>query len=402
MLNVTKKIMPLAVLLVSSASAHAYDVGRVELHGFASIGYVQSSENNIIEDSEDGTFQFNEFGLNAGTTFFDDIYIGVQVMSRDYGAVGNNDIYVNWALVDYQWRDILGFKLGKVKLPLGLYGDIRDYDFLRTPIFLPQSIYNDNYRELNDSYTGGGIYGTFDLGQGGRLKYDLFYGLEQDIDKDGGIARDVNLGGMQFIESTVDYTFGGRLKWHTPVSGLQLAVSFRQLDTTTDAKSTDTPLFMNIILDDVQSTTFSGEYSIGRFTIMGEYEMVRGDIVRTIDMTSLGQPLITSKSEINAEHYYAQVSYRFTDWFTAGVYYSVDVPNTDDRDGESLIERGLQDISAWQNDLAVTTRFDVTDFWLIKLEYHYVDGTSLLTEADNPDGFEKSWDYFAIKTTLSF
>ena len=53
MLNVTKKIMPLAVLLVSSASAHAYDVGRVELHGFASIGYVQSSENNIIEDSED-------------------------------------------------------------------------------------------------------------------------------------------------------------------------------------------------------------------------------------------------------------------------------------------------------------------------------------------------------------
>jgi hypothetical protein len=39
---------------------------------------------------------------------------------------------------------------------------------------------------------------------------------------------------------------------------------------------------------------------------------------------------------------------------------------------------------------------------VIKLEYHYVDGTSLLTEADNPDDFEKSWDSFAIKITLSF
>ena len=84
------------------------------------------------------------------------------------------------------------------------------------------------------------------------------------------------------------------------------------------------------------------------------------------------------------------------------MYYSVKVPDTEDRDGDKLAAQGLPDYGAWQKDLAISTRFDITDFWLLKFEYHYVDGTGLLTAADNPKGFEKSWDFFAIKTTFSF
>ncbi len=395
-------VMAFGILFFTINPAYAYDLGPVEFHGFGSVGYIQSSENNLVEDSRDGTFEFNEFGVSAATTLFDDIYVGMQLMSLDYGAVGNNNVYVNWALADYQWRDALGFKAGKVKLPLGLYNDIRDYDFLRTPIFLPQALYNENYRELMDSYTGGGLYGTFDLGKGGYLGYDLYYGTERDIDEDGGIARDVTQRNFIFIESTVDYNLGGRLKYHPPVQGLLLALSYNQIETESTSSSTTMPMDMTVYMPSMKTYIFSAEYSLGNFTVVGEYEIIDGKIERTIDMSAAGRPVVHAESDINAERYYGLLSYRFTDWFTAGMYYSVDVPDTEDRDGEKRVERGLADYSAWSKDLAVTARFDITDFWLLKLEYHYVDGVSLLMPIDNPDGFAKSWDYFAVKTTFSF
>ncbi len=407
MQNLFKRIIPLAVVVFGSGTAHAYNLGMVEIHGFASATYLQSSGNNIIEDSEDGTFNFNDFGLNAGATFHDDIYVGFQVMSRDYGAVGNNDIYVNWALVDYQWRDALGFKIGKVKRPQGLYGDVRDYDFLRTSIMLPQNtIYNENEREYYESYTGGGLYGTFNLGKGGNLGYDIYYGINYDIDEDGGLARGMDSSRFQYVDGSIGYTFGTRLKWHTPVSGLLLALSYSQMEAEIDAKVnlSSLPIALDGFFDfpTLHAVVLSMEYAIGDLTVSAEYEHLQGDYIFDIDMSALGMPSSRTVGDLTGESYYLMLSYQFVDWFTAGVYYVENIPNTDDRDGDDLVAQGRPSFEAWQHDLAVTARFDLTDFWLIKLEYHYLDGMSLLTEADNPEGFEKSWDYFAVRTTLNF
>ena len=398
MRNPTKKIITLAVMLFSTIPAHAYELGMFEIHGFASLGYLDSSENNLFENSEDGSFEFNEFGLNVTTTFFDEIDVGAQIMSRDYGAVGNNDIIINWALIDYGWQDELGFKIGKIKRSHGLYNDVRDYDFLRTSILLPQSIYDDNKRELIESYTGGALYGVFNLGNGGNLGYDLYYGIEQSIHGDSGHVRSFNL---EYIDSWLEYSLGGRIKWHTPVSGLLLAVSYLQSDFIFDGVSPTAPVYIRTELPLIHNTIFSVEYSKGSFTIAAEYEMKSSDFNVEIDMSRLGMPDDREEYDWTQENYYGLLSYRFTEWFTAGVYYSYEFPDLQYRNGDTM-EYQRSGGAARQNDLALTARFDLTDFWLIKLEYHSVDGTSLIVEADNPEGFETKWDFFALKTTFSF
>ena len=80
------------------------------------------------------------------------------------------------------------------------------------------------------------------------------------------------------------------------------------------------------------------------------------------------------------------------------MYYS----DTDDRDGEKLVEKGLPDFRAWQEDWALSTRFDITDNWLVKLEVHFMDGAARCSPADNPDGYDKNWTLYAVKTTFSF
>lgn len=171
-----KILMTVVVMfLVGSGVAHA-QLDDLEIHGFASTGYLKSTDNNFLVLSEEGSFEFNETGLNVTTTLTDNIRVGMQLFARDMGDVGNNDVQLDWAFLDYQWKESLGVRLGKLKTPLGLYNDTRDYDMLRTLILLPMSVYSENARETTASYRGGGLYGAISLGLGGRLSYDIFGG----------------------------------------------------------------------------------------------------------------------------------------------------------------------------------------------------------------------------------
>jgi len=397
-----KTVLIITVLFLSYGSAYSYDLGFLEIHGFASPGYMISTDNNYIVQSEDGSFQFNEFGISFSTTVKDDIYIGFQLLSRDMGTVGNNDFKLNWGLIDYQWRDELGVKLGRIKMPHGLYNDTRDYDMLRTAILLPQGIYNEYIRETQARYDGGCFYGNISLGKAGFLGYNLFLGVMQ-IESDGGVAKMITKGNMKFKSADVDYVIGGQLKWHTPLTGLMLNGSLYQADVTYNSESRAAPVEIKIDMPEVGPIVYSAEYSIGNLTAAAEYMIRKRDQTIITDMSRIGRPDPTPiQKKIETEAYYGSFSYRLTDWFEAGAYYSVCYPDKDDRDGKNQVTMGNPDFHAWQKDLAISTRFDITDFWLVKMEFHFMDGAALCTESDNPDGFDKDWTLFAIKTTFSF
>jgi hypothetical protein len=65
---------------------------------------------------------------------------------------------------------------------------------------------------------------------------------------------------------------------------------------------------------------------------------------------------------------------------------------------------GLQFPSdANQNDAALSLRFDATDWWVFKVETHYIQGTAqLLDNPDNPARNGEGWWMFGVKTTFSF
>jgi hypothetical protein len=122
----------------------------------------------------------------------------------------------------------------------------------------------------------GGLYGTFDLGRGGSLGYDIYYGMDYDIDKDGSLARGMNSAHFQYIDGSIGYTFGIWLKWHTPVSGLLFALSCSQLEAEIDTSLSYSYLPMPVAtffdFPTIHTTVLSFGYAVGNLTVSGEYE----------------------------------------------------------------------------------------------------------------------------------
>ena len=87
----------------------------------------------------------------------------MQLFSRDLGDAANNKINLDWAYADYRQWDWLGLRIGRVKLPIGLYNETRDMDMLRTCIVLPQGIYNELERDNLIALNGMGLYGHVDM-----------------------------------------------------------------------------------------------------------------------------------------------------------------------------------------------------------------------------------------------
>jgi hypothetical protein len=57
----------------------------------------------------------------------------------------------------------------------------------------------------------------------------------------------------------------------------------------------------------------------------------------------------------------------------------------------------------YQKDTALSMRFDIKDWWIFKVEGHYIHGTGLLNDnVHNPVQNNNGWFMLAAKTTISF
>ena len=133
----------------------------------------------------------------------------------------------------------------------------------------------------------------------------------------------------------------------------------------------------------------SVEYAAHDFLFAAEYGRWKADVETTIGTVSKTETVVN-------ERYYVMGAYRVSPWFYPGVYYSHLVENVD-----KLLSR-----DNFQDDFAMTFRFDLTAHWLIKLEGHYMHGT--LDVAPELNGgtpkklLQKDWGVFFLKTTAYF
>jgi hypothetical protein len=142
------------------------------------------------------------------------------------------------------------------------------------------------------------------------------------------------------------------------------------------------------------ATVYSIEYTWNYLRLAAEYRLEN----TKNQWGDLGFP----DNEVDAEGYYASASYRFTDWLEVGAYYSEYYPDKDDRDGDQLAVFGWEDFRAWEKDFALTARFDINEYWLLKLEGHALDGAAGLLAGDNPDGLDQHDFLLAAKVTFNF
>src|SRR5262249_34005020 len=155
----------------SPLEAQDADVGAdplaLQVHAFASQGFLVTTEHDYLAKSKDGSFEMTEVGINFTKPLTNDLRAGMQLFSRKLGATGNYSAKFDWFYLDYRWRDWLGIRAGRVKVPFGLYNEINDVDAGRVAILLPQSVYPISNRDYLLAQSGGELYGRLDLRRAG-------------------------------------------------------------------------------------------------------------------------------------------------------------------------------------------------------------------------------------------
>ena len=357
-------------------------LAELQIHGFLSQGFLLTSANDYLAHSSEGSFEFTEIGLNFTLPATDRLTLGLQIFSHDLGPVGDYRATLDWYSLDYHWRDWLGIRAGRVKLPFGLYNDSSDIDAARTSVLLPQSIYPAQNRDFLLAQTGGEVYGYRDLGAAGGLDYRLYGGtIFLDVKQQPGSPFTV-------VDLNVPFVAGGRMLWVPPIEGLRLggSLQFLRLETHLLPASSSSSVAVNV---PAMLWVASVEYTVRDLLFAAEYSRWR---VRA----QSSNPAMFPESLTFSERGYALTSYRVNSWLQAGAYYSVLFPNTNQRGG----------FAGRQLDAALTLRFDVNAYWLVKVEGHYMHGTAGLSPSLNGNrplsSLTPDWALFTVKTTAFF
>jgi hypothetical protein len=377
-----------ALALVASRPAAAAELslpgelGQLQVHGFISQGFLYTTDNNYLANTSRGSFEFTELGLNFTLQPMDRLTLRLQIFSHDLGPIGDYRATLDWYSVDYHWQDWLGLRAGRVKLPFGLYNDISDVDSARTAILLPQSIYPAQNRDFLLAQTGFELYGYRGLGPAGGLDYRMYGGtIFLDIRPQPGSP-------VTAVDLNVPFVAGGRLMWAAPVEGLRLggSLQFLRLETHLLVPSSPGQVAVNL---PVMLWVASVEYTVRDLLLAAEYSRWR---VRT----ESSNPSLVPQDLTFSERGYALASYRVNSWLQAGAYYSLLFPN--------VSRRGS--LEGRQNDAALTLRFDINPFWLVKIEGHYMHGMAGLSSSLNGNqplsSLHPDWALFAVKTTAFF
>jgi hypothetical protein len=426
-------IILFAVILgmnIIAGTGWAIDASGIEIHGFISQGYLLTDHNNYMANTEKGTFQFNEMGVNFSTEAADQLHLAMQIFARDLGDVGNNKVVLGYAYGDYRWKNWLGIRAGKIKLDYGLYNETREMDMLRTGVMLPQSVYSEMWRDSFSNINGIGVYGYAPGGMMGKFSYNFQIGA-MEFDKDSGFAKSFSPRmneSLQLTSMDADYAWFGTLQWHTPVPGLKLKGTYYNIEgleangiiseTNKDGTTINSSVKFDVVEKD--GYVFSLEYSWKNLTLIAEYSEDSYQIDHTFESTvqstaaapvASGSPGGTSPDGGNSspppppkhssQGWYVSASYRFTDWLESALSYSEYYPDKDNKGGDNKPPEAR--FSSWLKTTTFSTRFDINPYWVLKLEGSYNDGFGGINLAEtNANDLRAYWWLFAAKVTFSF
>jgi hypothetical protein len=381
-----------ACACVGSLMAQDFKLGThdVQVHGFASQGFVSTNGNNWLtmkSGGDLGSGQFTDFGGNVSIQVTDNFLVGAQVYDRNLGQLGKWHPQLDWAVASYKFKPWLRVRGGKVKTTMGLYNDTQDLDFLHTFALLPQSVYPTDLRDVTIAHLGGDVSGDIPVGEkGGTLSYTAYVGHRSDSPY-GGYAYLIgssfnNMGGLQY---------GGDLRWATPVNGLLVGVSRLNEDLTANFGA-GTPGATTLKSKTNWTNQYYGRYLWKKLEVDTEYRRY------FLDAAVNGGP----EFQTHVRGWYVASSYQIAKRFTAGAYYSrysIYVPDN------FLIPPG----NGHDYDKAVTLRYDVNRFFNIKVEGHFMDGYGMPDDypngfysVDNPQGLKSNTNALVVKTSFKF
>ncbi len=398
-----------AALLAPRLSAQFdFNIGNmpVQIHSFATQGFLYSNDNNYLTmNTSQGSFAMTDAAVNISMSVTDKFRIGAQVYDSNVGQLGRWHPTLDWAVADYKFKDWFGIRGGKVKTVMGLYNDTQDLPFLFTFALLPQSMYPVDLRSSTIAHEGGDLYGNVPLKRLGSFSYTAYAGQRQDS-LYGGYPYLLHNFGIT-LNSYGGLVVGQDLRWNTPLKGILVGASHQDefirgtgianLAVTQGGPTDIVPYWEQT--RKVQFDQFYGEYTVGNLTVDSEYRRSWRDV-------SIFNEAFEDTTDVRS--WYVSAAYRLSKRFAIGSYYSrfsnnwvSTVPGQVEAPSQSSPDRHLYDKVA-------TVRVDLTKWWNVKVEGHFMNGWGGDQYPDgfypeqNPQGVAPKTNLLIIRTGVNF
>ena len=387
----------LVSVCASPAIGQSIKVGgkEIDVHGSLQQGFNVTDENNYLTmDTSSGSGAMTDGAVNVTSNLTSKLRAGAQLYVRNIGQLGNGHLQVDWAYADFKFHDALGLRGGKMKTVLGLYTDTQDMEFLYTWALLPQSVYPLDLRSVTIAHLGADVYGQAKIGNAGSLAYTGYFGAIQDDDQ-GGYRYGLQDGGINFRSIVRSKGGGFDVRWMAPVNGLMAGYSLNQtrLDADLVYQPAGRPVGVNF---------YARTYPWRRQAVYGDYQAWRLHLsseLRKEVRDSIVTPALFPRSITPTTSWFAAGSYRASKYLEVGSYYSHYVYNTN-------VPTSPANNHIY--DKVVTARVDLTRFWHVKVEGHFMDGYGSTTfthgfyRRDNPGGFKPTTNMLVIRTGVYF
>jgi hypothetical protein len=350
-----------------------------QTHGYAAQGFVYSTDNNVFGESDSGSTDYYEAGVNASLQVNPNLLFAAQAAIRDAGISDDGTLRLDYGLADYRFlsgvKGNAGIRAGKVKNAIGFFNETRDVIFTRPSILLP-SVYNDNQNQRTLVFTtpGAQVYGSSIFGRH-ELSFIGTASADHDVRKSeerllvtlsGSIPFDLHFKDS-WNAQIMDSLDGGR--WQFALSHF-----FGTFTLTTPA---------NIGLGgefDVSLEVLSVRYNAEKFTITSEYAVNPNRNLVTLNGVTL------QRAHIVADGGYLQGEYRFNSRWGVMARYDTAFTDRRDRSGREFAAAnpGANRKSRLSRDFSVGVNFRTTEHWGVWGEYHWIDGTRALQALENP------------------
>ena len=369
----------------------------VQIHGFASQGLISTNHNNFFGPSEHGvSSKFTELGANLSYRPHPDLQFSAQAISRRAGETDSGNVRLDYGFIDYavsanesgRW----GVMFGKTKNPFGLYNTTRDVAFTRPSILLPQSIYFDRARNFALSAPGMSFYGEQSSEQ--TDVYMQFGLLKPDVGR--GSLENVFLGADRLGQLDGEVSSIGRILFERDGGRVRLAITggninMKYLPGTPDVLSAGNVTFNPWVL--------SAQYNAERWTLTSEYGL------ETVAIRGFG-PTFPDLNN-TSEHFYLQGTYRFSPKWEGLLRYDTLYLDKNDRDGSkyAALPPGTNLAhDRFARDWTIGLRYDVTPSFMLRGEFHKIDGTGWLPFEDNPspNSTVQRWNMFLLQASYRF
>jgi hypothetical protein len=203
-----------------AAPAETSLLGRVTIHGFLTQAYGFSNGNQILGIPHEGTFDYGNSALQirGEMTAADSITIqlGHERNADSPSQKTLPDVSLDWVFYEHRFGEST-LKVGRVKVPLGVYNEARDVGTI-LPFFRPPRDFYGQGAYTLETIDGGLVSHHFSLAKGWDLTADAYFGNWELFDtQQQAIKATKTVGTQLFLETPVDgLRFGlGGVKFNT-------------------------------------------------------------------------------------------------------------------------------------------------------------------------------------------